>query len=77
VTVGPVEAVGLVAMFVVSVSTDQVNSIVVDMEKVVSISVILATNVSTMICDGPATVVVKLIDVTVDVGIVTRLVFHT
>jgi len=64
-------------MFVVSVSTDQVNSIVVDMEKVVSISVILATNVSTMICDGPATVVVKLIDVTVDVGIVTRLVFHT
>lgn len=74
VTVGPVETVGLVAMFVVSVSTEYVNSMVVDMVKVVSISVTLATNVSTIICEGPATVVVKLIDVTVVVGMVTRLV---
>jgi hypothetical protein len=77
VTVGPVATVGLVATLVVSVSTEYVNTIVVEREKVVKISVTLATKVSMISCEGPATTVVRLIEVTVDIGMVTRLVCQT
>ena len=68
---------GRVLLWVVSESVDVSSSIVVDMLKVVSVSVTFATKVSTIICEAPCIVVEILMLVTVVAVRVTRLVSQT